>query len=107
MSFGEAMDRLHNDRGVSRDELPAIKRGILNLATERPAILNIAKGDLIEVTRGTCGDGSGLYRVTSAAESEDGLSVTIQTEPWTGDAAASPYRSEVVQDEPARCWFGP
>lgn len=46
--------------------------------SDRPSILDIAEGDLIEVTR----EGeSSLLRVTSALPSQDGHSVTIETEP--------------------------
>lgn len=71
------------------------------------SILDVAEGDLIEVMRDHCDMRPAMYKVTSAVKSEDGSSVTLQTEPWTGEAALSPYRSEVYQDEPTRCWFGP
>jgi hypothetical protein len=70
------------------------------------SIMDVKKGDLIEVMRGVCGGGSGLYRVTSAVPSEDGSGVTIRTEPWTGEAAPDLYRSEILPDTGnAGCYF--
>ena len=71
------------------------------------SITDVKEGDLIEVIRDDCDGGAALYRVTSAVPSEDGLSVTIRTKLWTGEAAPDLYQSEVRPDAATDCsgWF--
>ena len=67
--------------------------------------LDIAEGDLIEILRYSRDGESSMYRILSAVPSEDGLSVTIRTEPWP-ESLPGFYQSVVYEDtgNTGCCW---